>query len=231
LTEEKRLVWDLPLRLFHWLLVLSLAASWATAKAGFEWTEIHFWLGYFTLGLLVFRILWGFVGPRHARFSSFLKGPGSIWQYARGLIGGPVVHTVGHNPLGGLMVVVMLALLLFQGVTGLFATDDIVWSGPYNPAVSGATGKQLTSLHHANFNFILAAVALHILAIAYYGFVKRQNLVVAMLTGKKAAVWVPADQEITRSELVKAIIVIAISAALIYWLISAAPVPPSDDYF
>jgi len=230
MSEEKRLVWDLPLRLFHWLLVLSIAGLWATGEAGFDWMQIHIYLGYWTLGLVVFRILWGFVGPRHARFSSFLKGPSGIWQSAKGLAAGTMIQTAGHNPLGGIAVIVMLVLVAFQATTGLFATDDILWTGPYNGAVSTETADRLTSLHHSNFNLILAMVTLHVLAIVFYFFVKKQNLIGAMFHGKKPAAHVPEHEAITRSELTKAVIVIAISAGLVYWLISAAP-PPPETYF
>lgn len=228
MADEKRLVWDLPLRLFHWLLVVSLIASWVTAEVGFDWMPYHLYLGYWTLGLLVFRIIWGFVGPRHARFASFLTGPSGLWRYARALAAGTMIQTAGHNPLGGISVIVMLVLVGFQAVTGLFATDDIVWTGPYNPAVSEATADRLTGLHHLNFNIILAAVALHIMAIAFYFLVKKQNLVAAMLHGRKV---VPEHEAISKSEVVKALIVIVISAGLVYWLISAAPTPPEDNYF
>jgi cytochrome b len=230
MAEERRLVWDLPLRLFHWLLVLSIIASYVTAKIGIETMQYHMYLGYWTLGLILFRIFWGFVGPRHARFSSFIGSPAWVWRYAKGLAAGTMIQTVGHNPLGGLMVVLMLLLVGFQAVTGLFATDDIVWTGPYNGAVSGDTADQMTSWHHTNFNFILAAVALHIMAIAFYFLVKKQNLVGAMLHGKKAAQHVPAHEAITKSEIVRAVVVILISAGLVYWLISAAPEPPDVSF-
>jgi cytochrome b len=228
MANERRLVWDLPLRLFHWSLVLCMVASWITAELGFDYIQIHMYLGYTTLSLILFRIIWGFIGPRHARFTSFLTGPTGVWRYARGLAAGTMIQTVGHNPLGGLMVIVMLVLVAFQGATGLFASDDIVWTGPYNGAVSEATADKLTSLHHLNFNIILAAVALHLMAIAFYFLVKKQNLVGAMVHGQKSADFVPATEAITTSELVKAAIVIVISAALVYWLVSAAPMPAAD---
>jgi cytochrome b len=231
MAEERRLVWDLPLRLFHWLLVLSLGALWATGKAGFDYMQYHMYLGYWTLGLIVFRLIWGFVGPRHARFSSFVTGPTGLWRYARGLAAGTMIQSsVGHNPLGGISVLLMLALVGFQITTGMFATDDILWTGPYNGAVSSATADKLTSLHHLNFNIILAAVALHIMAIAFYFLFKKQNLVAAMLHGKKPASYVPEHEAITKSEIVKAVIVIVISAALVYWLIAAAPEPPDVSF-
>lgn len=223
MTEEKRLVWDLPLRIFHWLFALSIAASWATAEAGFDWMQIHFYLGYWMIGLVVFRIIWGFVGPRHARFASFLRGPSTLLSYLKSLRSGAPVNTAGHNPAGGLMVIVMMALVALQAGSGLFATDDIAWMGPYNPAISGAAADKLTSLHHANFNLILASVGLHLMAIIFYWLVKKQNLVGPMFTGHKPAAWVPAHEAIAHSELLKAFIVIAISTALVYGLISAAP--------
>jgi cytochrome b len=223
---ERRLVWDLPLRLFHWLFAGSVLASWATAQLGVSWMKWHLRLGYWTMGLLVFRILWGLAGPRHARFSSFLAGPRRIWRHARELTSaGHALNSVGHNPLGGLMVIFMLLLAVLQVGTGLFATDDITWSGPYNPSVSSATAKLLTRIHHINFNVIWLAIAVHIAAILFYALVKKDNLVPAMLTGWKPAEAVPADQAIDSSELWKAAVVIALAAGCVYWVLSCAPPP------
>jgi len=225
MTEDKRLVWDLPLRVFHWLFAVSIFASWATAQPGSEWMKVHMRLGYWMIGLLLFRIIWGLIGPRHARFASFLKGPHTVWRYAKGLAAraNAAAESVGHNPLGALMVVVMLLLVAFQVTTGLFASDDIAWTGPYYPEVSDSTAQRLTGLHHANFNLILAAIGLHVIAIVYYTFVKRQALIPPMLSGYKPASHVPADAAIASSELVKAAIVIAIASAAVYALLSAAP--------
>jgi cytochrome b len=214
-----RLVWDLPLRLFHWLLVLSLAASWATAKAGFDWRPLHMRLGYFTIGLVLFRLVWGFIGPRHARFASFLEGPVGVWRYARGMAAGTLlIKTAGHNPLGGLMVVVMLVLLGIQTVTGLFTSDDIVYAGPYNGAVSENLAKQLGHIHH-------------VLAIAFYTFAKKQRLVPAMFTGRKPAESVAEQEAISSSQMTKACIIALICAGLVYWLVSAAPPPSTASSF
>jgi cytochrome b len=229
---DTRLVWDLPLRLFHWLLVLSLAASWATAKAGFDWRPLHMRLGYFTIGLVLFRLVWGFIGPRHARFTSFLKGPVGVWRYARGMAAGTMlVETAGHNPLGALMVVLMLVLLAIQTATGLFTSDDIVYAGPYNGAVSENLAKQLGHIHHVNFNFILAAVALHILAIGFYTVAKKQRLIPAMFTGRKPAESVTEQEAISNSEILKACIIALICAGLVYWLLSVAPPPSTASSF
>lgn len=224
---QRRLVWDLPLRAFHWLFAASILASWGTAKLGFTWMQWHIRLGYWMMGLIVFRVVWGLIGPRHARFTSFLKGPRAVVLYARGFAGlGDPVETVGHNPLGGLMVILMLLLVAFQVGTGLFATDDIAYTGPFNPSVSGHMAERLTALHHLNINLIWAAIALHVGAIAYYAFVKRQNLVPAMLHGWKPAEAVPAGEAITSSELWKALIVMIVAAAVVYGILSLAPPPP-----
>jgi len=219
-----RLVWDLPLRVFHWVLAASVLACWGTARLGFGWMQWHMRLGECVMGLLIFRILWGLTGPKHARFSSFLKGPAAVLRYARGLSGsGDAVRSVGHNPLGGLMVILMLFLIAVQVGTGLFATDDITWSGPYNAVVSTAASNRLTSLHQLNFDFIWVAMGLHVAAVLYYALVKKQNLALAMLTGRKPAEAVPHEQAITSSELWKAAILIAASWAAVYWVLRAAP--------
>ena len=143
---------------------------------------------------------------------------------------GRAINSVGHNPLGGLMVIFMLMLVALQVGTGLFATDDITWSGPYNPAVSSATARFLTRVHHLNFNVIWLAISLHIAAIAFYALVKKDNLIPAMLTGWKPAEAVPADQAIETSALWKAAVVIALAAGFVYWVVSSAP-PPADVEF
>lgn len=228
MANDKRLVWDLPLRLFHWLFATSILASWYTAEI--EEMEIHFWLGYFMIGLVVFRLIWGFIGPRHARFRNFLERPPAIWLYLKGVTDRASPQTIGHNPLGGLMVVAMLALAGAQAATGLFATDDIIWAGPYNPSVSGETAEKLTAFHHYNFNVILGAIVLHLLAIAYYAFAKRHYLVPPMVHGHKLASIVPEHEAIASSQLLKAVIVIAISGGAVWWLVTSAP-PPVDSFF
>jgi cytochrome b len=231
MREDGQLVWDLPLRGFHWLFAASILAAWGTAQLGFSWMQWHIWLGYGVMGLLVFRVIWGFTGPKHARFSSFLRGPSAVMRYARSIAGaGETVHSVGHNPLGGLMVILMLVLVASQVFTGLFATDDIAWSGPYNAVVSGSAASELTRLHRIAFNFIWATIGLHLAAVLYYAFVKRENLVSAMLTGRKPDWAVPSTETITSSELWKALIVIAVAAGLVYGVVRAAP-PSSANIF
>ena len=229
--NEKRLVWDLPLRLFHWLLAISFVALWATAELGYDYMQYHFWLGYWMIGLLIFRVLWGFVGPRHARFASFFPTPKRVSTYLSTMLKGPGLPTIGHNPLGGMMVFVMLILLALQVVTGLFATDDIIWEGPYRVAVSNSTADDLASIHHFNINLLWTAVGLHVTAIAYYWWWKKQNLVVPMITGKKSANVVPISEAIKDSALIRALIIIVISAACVYGILEFAPEPPADEYY
>jgi cytochrome b len=221
--KELRLVWDLPVRLFHWLLVLSIIGSYTTAKLGTEWIPVHRRFGYFMIGMLIFRLIWGLIGPRHARFVNFIKGPGTVLQYLKGCI-----KTVGHNPLGAGMVVLMLLLLVVQVTTGLFSTDDIVWTGPYFPSVSHDLAEKLTAIHHLNFKFIEAAIALHLCAITYYYFVKKERLVPAMIHGRKPASEVPEQEAIPDSQLWKALIVIVVAASCVYLLLHAAPPAPTD---
>jgi cytochrome b len=228
-AEDKRLVWDLPLRLFHWLLVLSMIGSYTTAKLGFDWMQWHFYLGYWTIGL-VFRILWGIFGPRHARFSSFVRRPSAIWLYLKGMFKRTSAHTIGHNPVGGLMVLLMLLLVAVQAGTGLFTTDDVVWAGPYNPAVSSSTASTLSTIHNINFNIILGAVGLHLAAILFYALYKKQNLLVPMVHGHLPAAIVPEHEAISGSQLIKALVVSVVAAAFVYWLLAHAPVAPDNTY-
>jgi cytochrome b len=227
----RRLVWDLPLRLFHWLFATCIVASYVTGKVGFEWMQYHFYLGYCMIGLLVFRVIWGFLGPRHARFSSFLEKPSVVWDYARRLFDATSSPSVGHNPVGALMVILMLLLVGAQVTTGLFATDAVIWTGPYYPSVKASTASLLSTVHSVNVNIILGAVVLHVAAIIYYRVHKKQGLAAAMFTGYKPAAVVPPHHAITSSQLLKAIIVSALAAGFVYWLIAINAPPPSDNSF
>jgi cytochrome b len=176
-------VWDLPIRLFHWAIVLLVAFSYVSAHYG--WMEYHFLSGYSILTLLLFRLVWGFVGSETARFRSFLVSPlrglGHLTRFGRR----EPDNQIGHNEAGGWMVLAMLLLLLAQAGTGLFATDDALSQGPLAQFVSTDTSEKLSTVHSINFNLILGAIALHVLAIIAYAVVKRQDLVRPMLTGKK----------------------------------------------
>jgi cytochrome b len=177
-------VWDLPVRLFHWLIVGLFGFSWWSGENHeMEW---HRWSGYAALALLVFRIYWGFAGERTARFAAFLRGPGAVLAYARSLAQRPYVAAQGHNPLGGWSVMLMLSALTVQVTAGLFSVDvDGLESGPLADYVSFETGRSAAKLHHLVFNIALAVVAVHIAAIAFYRLWLRTDLITPMITGKR----------------------------------------------
>ncbi|GAB4470501.1 MAG: cytochrome b/b6 domain-containing protein [Burkholderiaceae bacterium] len=187
MTPPSVRIWDLPTRLFHWSLVALVVFSVTTAKIGGNWMNWHLWSGYAVLALIVFRLLWGFAGARYALFSQFVRGPRAVLDYLRAFVGGADRHA-GHNPLGAWSVVAMLAALLVQASTGLFANDEIATEGPLSKFVSGATASVMTRVHSLNQYVIYALVALHVGAIAYYFFVKRDNLVAPMVTGDKRGI-------------------------------------------
>jgi len=179
------LVWDLPLRLFHWLLVLLVVVSVVSAKIGGNAMQIHLLSGYAILTLVLFRILWGFLGGAHARFASFVCGPAAVISYLRALPRHQASQHLGHNPAGAWSVIVMLIVLLAQAGTGLFSNDDIATEGPLAKLVSKALSDRITGAHHLNVKLLYALIALHLSAVAYYLLYKRENLIKPMLTGFK----------------------------------------------
>ena len=225
---KKLLVWDLPVRLFHWLLVAGLVGQWITAELLDDAMDLHFYIGYFLLGLIIFRILWGIAGTRYARFVDFVKGPVKTFQYAQALAKRNPPSYTGHNPVGGLMVMATLLVVGLQAISGLFITDDVFANGPYYGQVSQETEKLMGWLHHNLFDLIMAIAAIHIVAILFYQIILQYDLVKPMLTGKKN---VEESQAISHSKILLAIILVAIVAAFVYWLAFVAPPPPAEDYF
>ncbi|MBN8884286.1 MAG: cytochrome b/b6 domain-containing protein [Rudaea sp.] len=189
MTTEKRSmrVWDLPTRLFHWALVVLIALQFATAEFGFLTMEWHYRFGYATLALIVFRVLWGFAGSQTSRFGEFVRGPAAVVRYLKASVSANPPAQVGHNPLGGWSVVVMLLCVLVQAVSGLFASDGIDEDGPFVGAVSNATVKLATRLHHLGETALLVLITLHVAAVLLHWALKRDNLIVPMITGRKRA--------------------------------------------
>jgi cytochrome b len=179
-------VWDWAVRVFHWALVALLAAAWATAEAGIEYMQWHMRCGYAVLTLLLFRLLWGVVGSGSARFAGFVRGPRAVLAYLRAWFSRNPLHYLGHNPLGGWMVLVLLLLVAVQVGTGLFADDDIMYQGPLVRLVSGDMSGFLTGIHKTNFNLLLAAVGLHVAAVLLY-LLRGDNLLKPMFSGRKPA--------------------------------------------
>jgi cytochrome b len=210
------LVWDLPTRLFHWLLVALVAFSFYSGKTGGLLMTYHEWSGVAILVLVLFRVLWGFWGGAYARFADFLKGPRKVWRYALGLFGPDYRPHLGHNPLGGWSIVAVLACLFVQAATGLFANDDIFTEGPLYAWVSKDTSDWLTGIHHLNQNILLGLVALHLAAIAFHFVVKHENLVIPMATGRKA--WHTAAPG-GEASLIKAVVLAVVLATVAYLVI------------
>jgi len=173
-------VWDLPTRLFHWLLAALMVAAFVTGQLGGDLMAWHGRLGLAIIGLLVFRLVWGFVGSTHARFANFFPRPATVVAYLRGQWRG-----LGHNPLGALSVFGLLVVVAIQALTGLFANDDIAFQGPLAVLVAGDTSLWLTSIHRIMVNLLLLLVGLHVAAVLFYTWVKRDNLVLPMITGTK----------------------------------------------
>jgi len=227
-------LWDLPVRLTHWSFVALLPALWGSAELGK--IDLHKTLGLIMLGLVLFRILWGLIGSQTARFTQFVKGPSTVLAYMRGLRSGEeVAAVVGHNPMGAVSVVLLLGLLAAQVTVGLFTQDvDGVESGPLNFMVTYETADSLRGVHELLFNLILAFVVLHLAAILFYTFKKKDRLVPPMITGSKD---LPDTVLAPRmAPLWRALPLIVIAAAFSWWLGKGAPTsleqlnaPPPPD--
>ncbi len=215
--SQKHLIWDLPLRIFHWSFAITILACWYTAENKEDYIELHLQLGFVTLGLLIFRILWGIVGPKHARFSQFIPSPRKLLTY---LTSDEKKKTSpGHNPLGALMVVLMIVLISLQAISGLFINDDVFSSGPYYGSISKDLEAIMSFLHHNTFDFMIGAIGLHLAAIFYYWWGKKQNLVLPMITGKKTAEDITEQDAIPHSKLILAAIIAVCCIGFVYWLV------------
>lgn len=178
-------VWDGFVRVFHWSLVALFIVSVITGKVGGNAITWHMWSGYAILALVLFRILWGFFGGEYARFGSFLASPVRTLKFAKGMMGKTHEYVVGHNPLGGWMVLALLLLLATQAVLGLFSNDEIATTGPLARYISDEASIKLMSRHRLIGDLLLIMVGVHIAAVLFHLFVKKENLVRAMFSGRK----------------------------------------------
>ena len=210
-------IWDLPTRIFHWLLAASVIALVVTAKVGGNLMEWHLRLGHLVLALVVFRMAWGVVGGKWSRFAAFTYSPARVLRFVRGRA--HPEDAIGHSPLGALSVFALLAVLGAQLATGLVSDDEIAFSGPLTRFVSNAVVGQATSYHKDIGQYlILALVALHVLAITYYVAVRRQQLVGPMLHGDRRLPTPAAPSRDDWSTRMLAVVVLAASVALSWWL-------------
>lgn len=219
MNYERVKIWDAPVRLVHWALVALIAFSWWSGKEGGNAMTYHMWSGYAILTLVLFRIAWGFVGSTTARFSSFVHGPREVLAYCRTLGHRGVSGHAGHNALGGWSVVLLLASLAVQAGTGLFANDDIFTEGPLVQYISKELSDTLTTVHHYNFNVLLALAGVHIVAVLYYLVYKSENLVLAMITGTKQ-VAPPVPRDLRMAGAGRALAALAVAAVAVYFLVS-----------
>ena len=177
-------IWDIPTRLFHWLLAALVAAAVVSGQVGGNAMFYHEWCGEAVLALILFRVAWGFIGSGPSRFKTFLAAPPTVLRYARTLLRREAEPHLSHNPLGGWSVMAMLLALLIQAGTGLFANDDIATEGPLYTWVSKAASDRLTSIHLLNQEIIIVLVAVHVAAVLFHLIYKRENLTVPMITGR-----------------------------------------------
>lgn len=212
-------VWDLPTRLFHWLLAASVIGLIVTGSVGGNWMNWHLRLGYAVLTLLLFRLVWGIIGGHWSRFATFIYAPSSLIAYLKGR--GRPEHQVGHTPLGALSVFALLLILLAQVGTGLISDDEISFFGPLVRFVSGETVSLATGYHKDVGKLIIfVLVGLHVLAIAYYKWVKKQGLVRPMVQGDKAvSVAVPSARDSAGTRLL-ALVVLGLCGAAVGWVVS-----------
>lgn len=198
-------VWDLPVRVFHWLLAVLFAASIYSAyqdKFGI-YADIHLWSGVAIITLVVWRTVWGLVGSDTARFSTSLKGPATIFAYLRGR----AEPGVGHNPLGAYAVVLMLSLVLAQAVLGLYSSDGMLFNGP----LAGSDGDDIQDIHEQLGYILFGVIGLHVTAILWYLVIRKDNLVTPMITGTKPSV---AAQPRLRSPLLALVILLGVAAVV-----------------
>ncbi|MDO5693918.1 MAG: cytochrome b/b6 domain-containing protein [Pseudomonadota bacterium] len=220
---NKTRIWDLPTRLFHWVLAGCAIALVVTAKVGGNAMNWHFWLGYAVFALLIFRVLWGFVGGHWSRFASFFPTPGRLSRYFGGRA--TAADTAGHNPLGALSVLALLAVLAAQVGTGLFSDDEIAFAGPLTALVSGDTVWTLTSWHRTWGQWLMIGlVALHVLSIVVY-LIRRNNLITPMVLGDKLmAEPVPAARDSAGTRLL-ALLLLGVASGVVWWVVQLGQQP------
>lgn len=213
-------LWDLPLRLFHWALFICVIGAIASIKLSAYWLdglEWHRRFGFAVLTLLIFRLLWGIVGSTHARFANFVKGPGTVLAFLRGKFS----SSPGHNPLGALSVLAMLAVLLLQAISGLFVSDGFMLEGPLYKFISEDTASLLLQIHSLNPRIILALIVLHVAAIVFYRIKKKDDLLTPMISGRKTLDAVQAGEDARGGSAGLGLLVLLFSAAIV-WMIAGA---------
>lgn len=219
--------WDLPTRLAKWTLAVLVGLAFASRYWGDHALVWHMWNGLAILTLVVFRLLWGLVGGSTARFAAFLR-PFAALGYLAALLRGRAPRYLGHNPLGGLMVIVLLALVAAQGLTGLFTTDDVLVDGPLVYAVDESVVSRASALHQDIYWWLLALIALHVAANLVYSLLGKDNLILAMITGRKPVAAYRDQGAATPGSVALALGCLIVSAGVVFggiWLAGGNPFP------
>jgi len=215
-------VWDLPVRVVHWAMVALLIGLVVTGKLGGDWLLWHMRFGEAMLALVTFRVIWGFVGSRNARFVAFVHGPGAAMRHLRSFLRRPRDPHVTHTPLGGWMVVALLGALLVQATLGLFTNDDGQWSGPFAERVTKATSDAMSSYHRRFAWAIIALASLHVAAVLAYLVLHRQNLTAAMVTGAKRLPSGFGDERDAAAPTARAAVLLALCGVGVWYLVNRA---------
>lgn len=226
MSRQRAKIWDLPLRLFHWALVLSVAFAWYSVEIA-ENMELHFYAGYTIISLLIFRLLWGFWGSDYSRFASWLPPIKDLKRYVAQFASNTNKHYPGHNPMGAISAIALVGLLLLQGTTGLFATDEYYF-GPLYGYVSEDLAGVLTAIHHLTFTILKVLIGLHLAAALFYQFVRKQGIIGAMLNGYKSVQASETPKQKARAWLAIILLVIALGIAI---AISLLAVEQEDPYY
>lgn len=218
--EQKTRVWDIPVRVFHWALALLIVSQIVTVSIGGNAMQYHVLGGYSILTLVLFRIVWGVIGTPHARFVNFIRGPIAVFRYVRSLASQRHEQHSGHNPLGGWSVIAMLASVLVQAASGLFADDDIMTTGPLWKYVSYDVASVFGAIHETNALVLLTLICLHMGAILFYLVKKKENLIIPMLTGLKDSPDTHIESLRPGQGILRALIVLIVCGALTYSIVN-----------
>lgn len=202
---ERVLVWDLPVRIFHWTLAASFAGAWLTAESE-SWRLVHVTLGYTVAALVAFRIVWGFAGTRYARFREFVRGPSAVAAYVKSMLAGRPAHFTGHNPAGAIAIIALIVLAALVAGTGWAMYEDL-------------GGKGLEELHEGLATAMLVVVAVHVAGVVIGSLLHRENLVRAMFTGRKEGA---ASDAIRSPQWGSALVLVALVTG-VWWFQAAQP--------